>query len=350
MITAIDFGTSEIRTACFEPQQPGRLKLRAERSAYTMIPDCKEYRAVLDHFGYSYAVCDGSLVIVGNQALKAKWLSRVPMAPLLEDPSSEFADPTARQLLNVLVEAMLPACTTTGGTCAVVLPGHESETGIMLRQREYLCRLVRMRGYRVLPVRPAEAALLSTSSASVYSGCTVVVGSEFTEVCVARNGVPLSFRFAAIGRNMIDRELSRKFRIYVFDSDGTCYLNTDTVCEKIQNIPSESADLSGNFEQALLSSCQSLADQILTMALEAIEESALLRRSNDRSLPIPVTLTGGGAETAGLKYALEQKIALAGVQDRITLLNVAPDAGTSVIRGAIISAGLAEGLTAEIAA
>jgi hypothetical protein len=350
MITAIDFGSTEIRTACCDPQRPGRLKLTTERSAYTMMPDSKQHRAALDHFGFSYAVCDGSLVVAGNQASEAKWLSRVPMVPLLEDSSSDFADPTARQLLSVLVEAMLPACTTTGGICAVVLPGHESETGVMFRQRDFLCRLVKMRGYRVMKVRPSEAALLSAASPSVYSGCSVVIGAEFTEVCVAKNGTPQAFRFAAVGRNTIDRELARKFRMCVFDSDGTSYLNTDAVCEKIQSISSASPDASDDFEHSLLGSCQLLAGQILTMVLEAIEESRILRMTHDHVTPLPLALTGGGATTAGLKSALEQQITVQGVQDRIRLLDITPDTRTSVIRGALISAGLAAGSGAEIAA
>ena len=270
MITAIDFGLSEIRTAFRSPQQPGRLNLIGERSGYCLVPDRRQHRASLDHQGISYAECDGVLAVVGNQITAARWLSRVPVAPLIQDSLSASADPSARQMLNVLVEAMLPACNEAEGYCAVVLPGNDSETDFSLRQREFLSRLVRMRGYEVMPLRASEAAMLSTSHESFFTGCTVVIGAEHTEVCLSRNGIPLAFRECLAGGNGIDRELARQFRMHIWDGDGTCYLDTETVCGRKHEKSIDLFSPVGDFECAMAGYYEKLIDQVLRMISSAL--------------------------------------------------------------------------------
>ncbi len=78
MICAIDFGSSRIRSVFRNPQTPERLTMFSERSEYALLANTEQHRVALERQAVPYAECDQALVVFGNHAARAQWISRVP--------------------------------------------------------------------------------------------------------------------------------------------------------------------------------------------------------------------------------------------------------------------------------
>jgi hypothetical protein len=348
MITAIDFGSSTIRVAFRSPGQGERLSLVVERSGYTLVPDTSNHRMTLDHLGVCYASCDGALLVAGNQAATLQWLSRIPIAPLLADTTDGSEDPPARQMLSILVEAMLPRGRDAGDVCAVVMPQQGKCVESIERQRKLLSRLVRTQGYQFYPVNAAEAALLSAAGKNSFTGCSIVMGAEYTEMCVARYGVPLTFRSLQCGGNWIDRETARQFRMHTWDGDGTCYLDTETVSVWKKGAEIDLRNPVGDREMALSRLHGALIDQVLLLVGQMVEDAEVRRELAGQKLPL--ILSGGAAKANGLIELVQDRLASSSLMDRVLCVQVAEEPENCVVRGAMISADIASRSSRNFAA
>ena len=123
MICAIDFGSVWIRSVFRNPLATERLSMYAEKSEYALISNSEEHRRTLQDQQIPFAECEGSLVVVGNNAAKAQWLSRVPRTPLLVDGVVPTDDAPARQILSVMADAILPPIDHNRNLCVLTIPG-----------------------------------------------------------------------------------------------------------------------------------------------------------------------------------------------------------------------------------
>jgi hypothetical protein len=203
------------------------LSLFSERSEYALITNTEQHRRSLLDQRIPFAECEGALVVVGNSAEKAQWLSRVPRTPLLVDGNVPADDPPARQMLSVLTEAILPPFPGERNLCVLTIPGLRDGSEQSVKNEEFLCRLVRMRGYQTLVVNPAEAALLASCSDASFTGISIVMGAETTTICISRYGMPLITETIAIGGNWMDTEIARQFHVQVWDEEGNSYLDIE---------------------------------------------------------------------------------------------------------------------------
>jgi hypothetical protein len=337
MITAIDFGNTEIRVAMRSEERPYRLRFSAERAAYRLIPDQYAIRSVLDRLGIPCVTCENSIAVIGNQVTECRWLNQLPLAPLLDRTSDGTSDLPARQMINLLVESLLPKSLDSSSICAMVLP--ESSGAADSSQNEFLRRLVRMRGYEVLEIPAAEAAILSTGSDFSFTGCCVVMGAEETQVCIARNGVSLVTRSLPQGGSVMDRELCSRMKIHVWDREGNCYLDVERAEEKKTDSGISLMHPAGDFQNMLSELYADFVEQILGTVGSLLEDTAVAR-----CLPpsgIPLILTGGASAVGQLKEFVAERLIRRRLADRIDRLFVSPENRTAVLRGALIAAELA---------
>ena len=123
MICAIDFGCSRIRSVYRNPQTFDRLTMYSERSEYTLLRNTDQHRHALEAERVPYADCGETLVVFGNNAAKAQWLSRVPRTALLTDGFVPSDDAPARQMLNLLTESIMPKNPGQNNICVLTIPG-----------------------------------------------------------------------------------------------------------------------------------------------------------------------------------------------------------------------------------
>ena len=338
MICAIDFGSCWIRSVFRKPETPDRLAMYSEKSEYALLTNSQDLRRTLDDQQIPYADCEGALVVVGNSAAKAQWLSRVPCTPLLIDGIVPTDDAPARQMLSVLTDAMLPPLSGRRNLCAITVPGLRDGSEPAVKNEEFLCRLVRMRGYQPVVVDHAEAALLATCSDASFTGISIVMGAETTTICVARFGMPVATETVAFGSNWIDTEVARHFRIQTWDDEGTCYLDLESVRQwkhagnvHLRNALGDRERMMARLYTVALDRISATVAQMLT--------STPVRNALQRQR-LSVMLSGGAVMIEGFASLLTERFIEHEIAERILSVRVSSDPATAVIRGALIFAEL----------
>lgn len=334
MICAIDFGSCWIRSVFRNPDAPERLSLFSERSEYALIAMTDQHRRSLQDQRISFAECDGALVVVGNAAEKAQWLSRVPRTPLLVDGIVPADDPPARQMLSVLTDAILPLHSGQRNLCVLTIPGLRDGSDPAVKNEEFLCRLVRMRGYQAVVVNPAEAAMLATGSDFSFTGISIVMGAETTTICIARYGMPLATETLAIGSNWIDTEVARQFQVQVWDEDGHAYLDVESIRRwkhqeniHLRNAPGDRERMMARLYSVVLDRVARTVSQMLSAT--PVRNALQLQR-------LTVMLSGGATMVEGFASLLTEQFIEHEVAERILSVRCAQDPATAVIRGALI--------------
>ena len=338
MICAIDFGSCWIRSVFRKPETPDRLAMYSEKSEYALLTNSEHHRRTLDDQQIPFAECEGALVVVGNNSAKAQFLSRVPCTALLTDGIVPADDPPARQMLSVLTEAMLPPLSGSSNLCAITVPGLRDGSEQAERNEEFLCRLVRMRGYRTVVVNPAEAALVATCSDASFTGISIVMGAETTTICVARYGMPIAAETIAVGSNWIDSEIARHFRVQTWDDEGICYLDLESVRQWKQAGNVHLRNALGDRER-MMARLYSVALDRVSRTVAQMLTSTTVRNALQRQR-LSVMLSGGAVMVDGFPSLLTERFIEHDVAERILSVRISSDPATAVIRGSLILAEL----------
>lgn len=338
MIAAIDYGSCWIRSVFRNPQIPERLTMHMERSEYAMMTDTAQHRHTLDELRVPYAECEGSLVVPGNHAEKIQWLSRVPRTPLLSDGCVPSDDPPARQMLHVITQAILPPASGSPLVCAITVPGPKDTSVQAAANEEFLCRLIRMNGFRPLVVNPAEAVMLATGSDATFTGLSIVMGAETTTIGVMRYGMLLSTETVSVGGSWIDTEMARQFGLQVWDQDGSAYLDLDSIRRwKMQEgitIHGGACDRERTMERLYSIALKRISGAAARLLMAAPVKAVLDRRR------IAVIVSGGAAGIDGFLTLLTESFIDHDIAGRISSVRDAGDPDTAVVRGALIAAEL----------
>ena len=340
MICAIDFGSCRIRSVFRNPQTPERLKMFSVRSDYTLLSSTEQNRMTLEALAVPYAECDQALVVFGNQATSAQWLSRVPPTALLVGGNVPSDDAPARQMLSLLTESMLPiihdAHSGSGAQnlCVMTVPGLRDGSDQARKNEAFLYRLVQMQGYQPLVVNSAEATLLATCSDALFTGVNLVMGAETTTICIARLGMLIASETIGIGGNWIDTELAKHFRVQIFDEAGTAYLNIESIRHWKTESGANLINSLGDRERMLMRLYTAVLDRVSRTLTQMLDSAQVrLALSTQR---LSVMLAGGAVMVDGFVNLLTEQFIQHGIADRILSVRIAPDPETAVIRGALI--------------
>lgn len=334
MICAIDFGSCRIRSVFRNPQTPERLTMFSERSEYALLTNTEQHRLTLKALAVPYAECDQALVVFGNQAASAQWLSRVPRTALLAGGLIPSDDAPARQMLGLLTESMLPVSSSAHNLCVMTVPGLRDGSDQAKKNEAFLHRLVQMRGYQPLAVNSAEAALLATCSDAAFTGISLVMGAETTTICIARLGMLIASETIAIGGNWIDTELAKNFRVQMFDETGTAYLDIESIRQwKIESRVNLMNPL-GNREQMLLRLYTIVVDRVSRTVTQLLNSPHVRHPLGKQRLS--VMIAGGAVMVDGIVNLLTEQFIQHDIADRILSVRVASDPETAVVRGALM--------------
>ena len=330
MITAIDFGCYAVRSAWRYPSASPRLTLFSERAEYAVLPDQHSYRQALGDRQVSYAECDGSLVVFGNQAGQIRWLSRMPCAPLFVDGAIPTRDAPARQILHVLVNAILPKPDDAISTCCFAVPGGPGRT----ENVEFLSRLIRMNGFEPVPCSAAESLILASGRESNFTGIAVVVGTENSEIGIFRFGVQLASDTIDVGANWIDAEIARQFGFQVWDAAGDCYLDLESVREWKHGSRVHLRNGIGEREQILARLYGAVLDEVARSVRRLRNCPAVKSTLGNQRLT--VVCAGGPTTIGGFGSALTERFADHDIAGDIESVRTVDDPSHAVVRGLLI--------------
>ena len=342
MITAIDFGCHTIRSAFRCPDNRQQISLFSERAEYAVLPNTTAHLQALADNLISYALCEDSLVVFGNSAAKVRWLSRQPCAPLFTDGNIPREDAPARQILSVLTQALLPR-TTREGFCHFTCPAGKSKEA----NQEFLSRLIRMHGWTPVCSSAGIAVTLATGSDTRFTGLSLVIGAEVTEICVSRYGQEIASETIDVGSNWIDAELATQFKMHTWDDKGDCYLDLQSVRDWKHDSRVHLRNGIGERERMLSQLYGVLMNRIATNVRDVLRTKAVRVALGSERLAL--VCAGGATQVDGFESAITERFVEHDLVDQISSVRVANDPANAVVRGLLIQGELAE-LSGSIAA
>ena len=333
MITALDFGCHSIKSAFRCPDDPRKINLFCERSEYAVLPDTPAHLQALADNLISYAICEDSLVVFGNRASEVRWLSRQPCAPLFTDGRVPREDAPARQILNVLTEALLPT-TDEESFCVFTSPGGNAQAD----NNEFLSRLIRMHGWTPIASTAGNAVMLATGHDTRFTGVSIVVGAESTQVCVSRFGAEVAGETIEVGSNWIDSELAAQFKMKTWDESGDCYLDL----EGVRNWKHDSRIQLRNGVDEREKTLSRLYGVVLNRVAKSVHQllNSITVRSALGGERVSIVCAGGATETAEFAGALTERFVEHDIASEILSVRVAEEPSTAVVRGLLIQGEL----------
>ncbi len=343
MITAIDFGCHVIRSAFRSTIDRKLVRLYSERAEYAVLPKENRYCQALTDRKISYAECEDSLVVFGNRAEQVRWLSRMPCAPLFMDGKIPTADAPARQILSILTQAILPKAVVGSAFCCFSGPGGRS----MPANSEFLTRLIRMHGYVPVECSAANAVTLATGNETQFSGITIVIGAESSQVSISRFGRELAHETINVGANWIDSELADQFKLRTWDAAGECYPDLAGVRDWKHNPNVHLRNGTGEREKTLSRLYGVLLNRIAKTARSLLQAQAVRAASSER---LSVICAGGATQVGGFTGAITERFVDHDITGSILSVRVADDPATAVVRGLLIHGELEQRRSADTSA
>jgi hypothetical protein len=297
MTASVDFGSHRIRVLTLEGDK--NIVARNFRSVYSILPDTQEQRAMLGRLGLPFAVCENHLAVLGDYSDELGCVNSLPAVQIFNDGQIAASDPPARQILNTLIESMLPAAQEQGEPCAVTAPGlFQSGTG----SPEFLDKLVGLRGYTPMPVSAGHATVLAEGSATRFSAIGIAFGAQCCDIALVGRGNLIDREIISKGGDWMNIELARQSEQYVYDRDGRCYLDIESVA-KWKEASFRTLDRRDN---ALEHTLGNLYLEMLQSVAATIQ--AIVRRNAIQSGPLPILCSGGVASIDGFVDAFRHAL------------------------------------------
>ena len=303
-LTALDLGTHRFRSL---RRSGGRTVGRSCRAAYGTLPDSPARRRLLEQVGLNYATTDGGdgespeLLLFGDAADEYAKLFGTPPLPLLPDGAVPTDDPPARQIVGTLIDALLPDPLGPSEPVRVVFPGGGAD-------REFLTRVIRLRGYEPTPVDAAEAFAAAAMGSTGFRGLALICGADRWELAAMLGGKVIARCVAEGGAAALDRRRAEDRSEVAYQRDGGRYLDTDA-CRRTRE------EFAGTLLEPATDEEAAVAD-LHAAALGELFAEAAKRFSLERSLrhvnkPLPVFCGGGAARIAGFCDLAERELAAA---------------------------------------
>lgn len=190
MSVGLDLGTTEFRSI---RDSGGDLVARRCRAYYLVVKDTPGHRRLLEHTQAQYGTCGDDLLVFGDDALECAAMLDVPAVPLLRDGRIPSADPVARQILALMVEAVLPTAQPGDSVCCLALPGGYGLDGdTQSLDVRFLQQLVSLRGYKPQLISSGLAMVLAELSSASFSGFGISLGMTNCEIGLVHCGRELA--------------------------------------------------------------------------------------------------------------------------------------------------------------
>lgn len=308
MSVGLDLGTTEFRSL---RDSGGDLVARRCRASYLVVKDTPGHRRLLEHAQARHGTCGDDLVVMGDDAIECAAMLDLPVNSLLSDGRLPKGDAVVRQIVALMVEAILPVNEPPGSVCCLTLPGGYGLDGdTQSLDVRFFKQLVSLRGYTPQLIAPGLATVLAELSCSSFSGLGISLGATNCEVGVIHCGRELA-RCTVAGHLA---EFAEEFPIGF---------------EAIASGTGES--VRSNWERH----CLRLLTEILTEARESLQSEGSLRLMTQ---PISVACTGGMTLAAGFAPLFKQAWQQSNWPLRIAQIRIAENPRFTIARGGLIKA------------
>ncbi len=283
-------------------------------AVYIVLADTASHRRLLEQSGVRFATCSNDLVVFGQPAIEWADILNLPVISLLPDGRVPQSDPVARQILALMVDAVLPPAEQIGDVCCLTVPGgHDISRNDLPYDVRFFQQLVALRGYEPRLMTAGLAVVLAELSAASFSGIGISFGAGSCQVGVVHCGRELAnFHFDEC---LVDQSVDR--------------IDTNSASEGTDANPTRTAARDHLLVRALT--------ETLTATRDELERRDVARWM---SQPTHIVCTGRPtAETEFLELLIQVWTSLEWPM-KVGSLQIADDAVYSIARGCLIQSRL----------
>ena len=158
MTIGLDLGSYQFRSMRVVEN---RLAARCCPAVFTTVSDTPAHRRLLQQSNTQFATCSDQLLVFGEAAQEWSAMMNLSLSPLLRDGRIPTSDPISRQVLALMVDALLPSPGQPGSICRMTLPGGGYDDRIKTRDAEFFQQLVALRGYQPQFMTATQALALA---------------------------------------------------------------------------------------------------------------------------------------------------------------------------------------------
>ncbi len=309
-LTALDLGAHRFRSL---RRSGGRTIGRSCRAAYGTLPDSPARRRLLEQVGLNFATtradsyaADGDageseLLLFGDAADEYAKLFGTPPLALLPDGKVPTDDPPARQIVAALIDSLLPDPLAADEPVKVVFPGKAAD-------REFLTRVIRLRGYEPEAVDSAEAFAAATMPATGFRGLALICGADRWELAATLGGKVVARCVAEGGTTALDRRRAEDRAEVVYERDGEKYLDVQACRRTREEFAGTLLAPIGEEEAAVAELHAAALGELFAEAASRFAREPALRHIHK---PLPVFCGGGAARIAGFAELVERELTAA---------------------------------------
>lgn len=164
------------------------------RAVYVTLSDTTGHRRLLEQAGTRFAPCGDDLVLFGEAALEWADMLNLTVIPLLPDGRVPQSDAVARQILTLMIDAVLPAAERLGDVCCLTVPGgHDVNRAHQHYDVRFFQQVVALRGYQPRLIAPGMALVLAELADASFSGLGLHLDESDCQISVVHCGRELAF-------------------------------------------------------------------------------------------------------------------------------------------------------------
>ena len=185
MTIGLDLGSEQFRS--MRVTKDG-LVARCCPAVITTMADTPAHRRLLHQSETHFATCSNQLLVFGKAAQEWSSMLNLPLSQLLTGGHIPSADPVSRQVLALMIDAVLPPPPQFGSICKMTLPGGGSDVRIENRDAGFFQQLVALRGYRPQIITSTQALALAELNPSGFTGIAITIGHSTCEFGIMHYG------------------------------------------------------------------------------------------------------------------------------------------------------------------
>ena len=335
MSVALDLGTFRLKSLFCRGE---RLIARKCRTVHAALPDTPARRHGLEQMRIPFAVCEDTLVVIGDAAVQVSQMLGTPLRPLLPGGKLPHDDPPARQILATLVESTLPEPEAAGEFCCMVLPaGARGTPRRPSAEYEFLSRLVKLRGYSPLTVDAGMAVVLAQLSRAAFTGIGISFGAASTQASLVLQGREVASCSIPQGGDWIDEQAARSEGAYTWDAAGARFVDVNTIRRWKEKCDGSIAHPATRRDARLCELYRELLALVVSRITEEFED--VLPRLGLRK-PLALAAAGGTARIPAFRDLLAQAFQESRLSVAVDEIHVASKSDHVIARGGLICAQL----------
>ena len=324
----LDVGTANLLSAGQELS--GETIVKRERNAFLEIPaSAANSRDMLTKLGVPYVTHGDKMFVLGDVSFQLANMFGSEVRRPMQDGFLSPMERDAIPIMRFIVERLLgePAEDGEPVTFSVPAPSIDTDNDTVYHEG-IVSGILRKLGYSPQPINEGHAVVFAELAEQDFTGIGISCGGGMFNVCVAYKTIPAVTFSVARGGDWIDNHVAKVMGI------------PRTRATAIKENEVDLAAPRNREEEAVVLYYRNLVSYVLMNLKQRFELARDVPQFTD---PVEVVVAGGTSLAGGFVQVFAEELRKVDFPLAISAVRRADDAITSVTRGCLISAALADG-------